>query len=389
MRRKITTALLLALALATPGIADAAIDPETKVALDTLWVLLTAFLVFWMNAGFALVESGLCQAKNAVNILAKNFIVFAASSIAFWVIGFGLMFGDGNPFIGLTGWLLQRRRQQPRHGGCLPGRVHVAQLDRRAAVREVLLSAGLRRNGGDHRERRRGRAHQVRKLRAVLVHPGWPHLSGRRPLGVGRRLAGGAGIPRLRRLHRRPQHRRVGRAGGRHRARAAPWQVPAERQGQADSRTQHDVGDARLPDSLARVVRVQSGQHDGGRPGGDCLHRAQHQHGGGGGMPLGDPGGMAPPRQARPQHDHQRDAGRAGCDHRRLQRGHGWQLGHHRVDCGCHRGLRGAVLRQGEARRPGWRLERPPGERRVRDALLWGSSRPMAACSWAAASPRR
>ena len=80
MRRKITTALLLALALATPGVADAGIDPETKVALDTLWVLLTAFLVFFMNVGFALVESGLCQAKNAVNILAKNFIVFAASS---------------------------------------------------------------------------------------------------------------------------------------------------------------------------------------------------------------------------------------------------------------------------------------------------------------------
>ena len=113
MRRKITTALLLALALATPGVADAAIDPETKVALDTLWVLLTAFLVFWMNAGFALVESGLCQAKNAVNILAKNFIVFAASSIAFWVIGFGLMFGDGNPFIGLTGWLLSGADNSP------------------------------------------------------------------------------------------------------------------------------------------------------------------------------------------------------------------------------------------------------------------------------------
>ena len=113
MRRKITTALLLALALATPGVADAAIDPETKVALDTLWVLLTAFLVFFMNAGFALVESGLCQAKNAVNILAKNFIVFAASSIAFWVIGFGLMFGDGNPFIGLTGWLLHGADNSP------------------------------------------------------------------------------------------------------------------------------------------------------------------------------------------------------------------------------------------------------------------------------------
>ena len=62
-------------------------DPATlKVAADTLWVMITAFLVFWMNAGFALLEAGLCQAKNAVNILAKNFVVFAVSSIA-WIVG--------------------------------------------------------------------------------------------------------------------------------------------------------------------------------------------------------------------------------------------------------------------------------------------------------------
>jgi Amt family ammonium transporter len=50
-------------------------------------------LVFWMNAGFATLEAGLCRRKNAVHILAKNFIVFAVSSIAFWVAGFGMMFG--------------------------------------------------------------------------------------------------------------------------------------------------------------------------------------------------------------------------------------------------------------------------------------------------------
>ena len=158
--------------LATPGIAQAAIDPETKVALDTLWVLLTAFLVFFMNAGFALVESGLCRAKNAVNILAKNFIVFAASSLAFWAVGFALMFGNGSDFIGMTGLAAAWRRQQPGDGRRLPGRVHVAQLDRRAALREVLLPAGVRRHGGDDRQRRRRRAHQVRQLHRLLVHPG-------------------------------------------------------------------------------------------------------------------------------------------------------------------------------------------------------------------------
>ncbi|HLD28882.1 MAG TPA: ammonia permease, partial [bacterium] len=78
---------------------------NNKIALDTLWVLFASFLVFFMNLGFAMVESGLCRAKNTVNILAKNFIVFGISSIAFWILGWGLMFGDGNGFMGLKGLL--------------------------------------------------------------------------------------------------------------------------------------------------------------------------------------------------------------------------------------------------------------------------------------------
>jgi Amt family ammonium transporter len=77
-----------------------------RIGIDTVWVLVAAMLVFWMNAGFALVESGLCRAKNCTNILAKNFIVFAASSISFWVIGWGLMFGNGTtPYYGSEGLL--------------------------------------------------------------------------------------------------------------------------------------------------------------------------------------------------------------------------------------------------------------------------------------------
>ncbi|MDD2533877.1 MAG: ammonium transporter [Eubacteriales bacterium] len=76
---------------------------DTKVVLDTLWVLLAAMLVFFMNLGFALVESGFARSKNTVNILSKNFIVFAVSSMGFLLVGWGLMFGDGNPFIGLQG----------------------------------------------------------------------------------------------------------------------------------------------------------------------------------------------------------------------------------------------------------------------------------------------
>ena len=76
---------------------------DLKIMVDTMWVLITGMLVFFMNLGFACVESGFQQSKNCVNILSKNFVVFAASTIAFWFIGWGLMFGDGNPFMGLQG----------------------------------------------------------------------------------------------------------------------------------------------------------------------------------------------------------------------------------------------------------------------------------------------
>ncbi|MDP2182704.1 MAG: ammonium transporter [Actinomycetota bacterium] len=76
---------------------------DMKVAVDTMWVLIAGMLVFFMNLGFALVESGFARAKNTVNIISKNFVVFAVATIAFLVIGWGLMYGDGNAFIGLKG----------------------------------------------------------------------------------------------------------------------------------------------------------------------------------------------------------------------------------------------------------------------------------------------
>ncbi|OGR89640.1 MAG: ammonia permease [Elusimicrobia bacterium RIFCSPLOWO2_01_FULL_59_12] len=95
---------------------------DHKIALDTLWVLVTAMLVFFMNLGFALVESGLCQAKNCVNILSKNFIVFAASSLAFWVLGWGVMFGNGSGFMGTEGlWLIGGMDNSPATGDAYQG----------------------------------------------------------------------------------------------------------------------------------------------------------------------------------------------------------------------------------------------------------------------------
>jgi Amt family ammonium transporter len=98
------TGILLSLAGATPALAQTTSD--LKVGIDTMWVLFTAALVFFMNLGFALVESAMCRSKNTVNILSKNFIVFAISSLAFYLFGWGLMFGNGNGFVGLEGLLM-------------------------------------------------------------------------------------------------------------------------------------------------------------------------------------------------------------------------------------------------------------------------------------------
>ncbi|MEN1760857.1 ammonium transporter [Anoxynatronum sibiricum] len=70
-------------------------------ALDTLWVLLAAGLVFFMQAGFAMVEAGFTRAKNAGNIIMKNLMDFTVGSLIYWILGFSLMFGVSNA--GLVG----------------------------------------------------------------------------------------------------------------------------------------------------------------------------------------------------------------------------------------------------------------------------------------------
>jgi Amt family ammonium transporter len=79
---------------------------EIIKGLDTLWVLIAAFLVFFMQAGFGMVEAGFIRAKNACNILTKNFLDFCMASLGFFIFGYAIMFGIGNSFMGLSGWFL-------------------------------------------------------------------------------------------------------------------------------------------------------------------------------------------------------------------------------------------------------------------------------------------
>jgi Amt family ammonium transporter len=97
---------------------------ELKVDADTVWTVLTAFLVFFMNAGFGLIEAGLCQRKNATMILSKNFVVFAISTLGFFVVGFGLMFSDGRLLGTAGGWLLHGADNSPATGDHYRGIFH-------------------------------------------------------------------------------------------------------------------------------------------------------------------------------------------------------------------------------------------------------------------------
>ena len=81
---------------------------------DTLWVLLGAMLVFWMQPGFALVEAGMTRSKNTANILMKNFCDFMCGSVLFWIIGFSLMFGTDHGFVAC---ILYFPDHVLRHGG--------------------------------------------------------------------------------------------------------------------------------------------------------------------------------------------------------------------------------------------------------------------------------
>ena len=77
---------------------------ELLIAMNTVWVVVAAVLVMFMQAGFAFLEAGLTRMKNAAHIAGKNVLIFGVASLVYWVVGFGLAFGDGNGFLGTSGF---------------------------------------------------------------------------------------------------------------------------------------------------------------------------------------------------------------------------------------------------------------------------------------------
>mgnify|MGYP001231330936 CR=1 FL=1 len=88
-------------ARAEVGLTDLTGSQAASFLADNLWLFVATILVIFMNAGFAMVEAGMCRQKNAVNILAKNLFVFALAVTAYWFVGYSLMYG-GSVY---DGWL--------------------------------------------------------------------------------------------------------------------------------------------------------------------------------------------------------------------------------------------------------------------------------------------
>jgi len=107
---RFTLLVLTLLAVSSPALAqsaETAADAATvQLNLNYVWVVLAAILVLFMQAGFSLVETGLTRSKNAVNIIMKNVMDCAAGALVFFAVGFGLMFGTSNGWVGTDGFFL-------------------------------------------------------------------------------------------------------------------------------------------------------------------------------------------------------------------------------------------------------------------------------------------
>lgn len=99
--------LIMLMMVVSPASASTGADEVAFSAVDTVWVLLAGFLVFFMQAGFGFLEAGFVRSKNVVNIMAENLMDTTATTVGFVVAGFGLMFGSGNQFFGTEWFFLQ------------------------------------------------------------------------------------------------------------------------------------------------------------------------------------------------------------------------------------------------------------------------------------------
>ena len=151
-------------------------------SVNTIWVLFGTALVFFMQAGFSLCEAGFTRAKNTGNILMKNLMDFCIGTPAFWLVGFGLMFGKGSGIIGSFDPLIRGEYSQ-----ALPSGVPLWAF---AIFQTVFCATSATIVSGAMAERTK-----IQRLLYLFCSDLTSDLSGFWPLDLGRRLACPDGIP--------------------------------------------------------------------------------------------------------------------------------------------------------------------------------------------------
>lgn len=112
LKKMLFASIFLVLLFPTFAFAADATVPELTSAINSIWVMVAAILVIFMQAGFALLEAGSTRMKNAGHVAGKTVLTFGICALAFWALGFGFAFGDGNDFFGTTGFFVNGTAEQ-------------------------------------------------------------------------------------------------------------------------------------------------------------------------------------------------------------------------------------------------------------------------------------
>ena len=244
--------------------------PTVALSLNLLWIVIGAALVIFMQAGFAMVETGFCRSKHAAHVVSTNFMIFGLGFVAFFFVGFAFMFGGfslpgvfgmdapvGGSLVKVGDWVFLWKGGFGL-GGSVTG---VDRVDHGV----LPLHGRLHGHDGDDPDRGDGRALEVVVVRGVGPVLRRDLLPALRSVDLGRRLAQPARqqrrprlrLRRLRRLRRGARGRRCGGARRAHRARTAHRQVRQGRHAAGAARPQHPDGDVRHVHPAVRLVRLQ------------------------------------------------------------------------------------------------------------------------------------